>query len=259
MDGEVDLCATSSCHVSFFMSSNVSTSATSMSSIFRDVSMLPPVSHADTLLQMVLDPGPVREVGLFVAALPCHASTRKTEEYVDREAGFPTVKGKWLPWFRSNLRALYAWAVHVCRPAGPNVRDAEAERKKTKKKARAALAGTGLVRRKKVTLAIVGREATVATIQACRPHLCVLWMDNYNKQRFSRNPGVVPSKANRRTAQPGDTNASINGAVFAILPCPGVPAYPSSVAQPSLVSLQTAVSPVVSSIVEARVGLKSRN
>ena len=256
MEGKVDLFITLSSSVSSFISSNMSTATASMSSIFRNVSSLPAVPDAESLLQMVRTPGPVRDMGLFVAGLPCHTSTRKSPSYVDEQIDIPAPMGKWLPRYRDNLWALYVWVVHVCRPAGPNVHDREAERHTTKK-ARPALAGAGIVRRKKQPLGEVAAAATHSTIRECRSHMCVLWMDNYNKQRFSKNPGVVPSQANRRSAQAGDTNASINGAVFAILPCEGVPPNANPVLQPSVVGLQQAVPNVVNSLQQARPRLQA--
>ena len=73
-----------------------------------------------------------------------------------------------------------------------------------------------MVTRKKFTTADVARKAEAATVEACHPHPCVVWMDNYNKQRYSNNPGVVPSKANQRKSAASDSNASINGAVLAV-------------------------------------------
>ena len=128
MEGKVDLFVTSSCSVSSFMSSNMSSAAASMSSVFREVSSLPPVLDAESLLQMVRTPGPLRDMGLFVAGLPCHRSTRKPSTYVDEQIETQAPMGKWLPRYRDNLWALYVWVVHVCRPAGPNVHDGEAER-----------------------------------------------------------------------------------------------------------------------------------
>ena len=82
-----------------------------------------------------------------------------------------------------------------------------------------------------------------------------MWLDNYNKQRFSKNPGVVPSKANRRTAPAGDTNACINGSIMAIVPCPGVPR--ATTVQLSVTTLGREAKSVARDIVDARHGLKS--
>ena len=111
---------------------------------------------------------------------------------------------KWLPRFQANLWAHYTWVVHVYHPRGREVIDRRLDRQTTKRR-RAELAGTGMVSRKKVPTTDEARRAQAATLDACQPHPCVMWLDNYNKQRFSKNPGVVPSKANRRTAPAEDT------------------------------------------------------
>ena len=107
MEGKVDLCITLSWSVSSFIWFNMSTASACMSSIFRDVSCLPPVPDAESLLQMVRNPGPVRDMGLFVAGLPCHTSTRKSPSYVDDQIDTPAPLGKWLPRYGDNLWALY--------------------------------------------------------------------------------------------------------------------------------------------------------
>ena len=161
---------------------------------------------------------------------------------------------KWLPPFQANLWAHYTWVVHLCHPRGREVSDRRLDRQTTKRQ-RGELAGTGMVPRKKVPTTDEARRAEAATLAAGRPHPCVLWLHNYNKQRFSRNPGVVPSKANRRTAQAGDTNACINGSIMAIVPCPGVPR--TTTVQPSVTTLGREAKSVACDIVDARHGLKS--
>ena len=155
---------------------------------------------------------------------------------------------KWLPRFQANLWAHYTWVVHICHPRGREVIDRRLDRQTTKRQ-RAELAGTGMVSQKKVPTTGDARRAEAATLAACQPHPCFMWLDGYNKQRFSKNPSVVPSKANRRTAQAGDTNACINGSIMAIVPCPGVPR--TTIVQPSVTTLGRAAKSVACNIVDA--------
>ena len=164
------------------------------------------VPSATTLIAMATEPGTVRDLALYVAALPCHRDTRKSADFPDSKILRPQPKDKWLPRFRANLWAHYKWVVHVCHPSGREVANAKFHHKTTKRK-RPERAGSGLVTRKQVPSPGEAHRARAATREECRPHPCVLWLDNYNKQRFSKNPGVVPSKANRWTAEVGDTKA----------------------------------------------------
>ena len=236
------------------MAANKDTKPTSVSlELMRRVSNLQ-VDSAAALIALALEPGDVRDFALYVAALPCHRQTRKDGDYMDSKILQAQSNDKWLPRFQANLWAHYTWVVHVCHPRGHEIIDHRLDRQTTKRQ-RAELAGTGMVSRKKVPTTDEARRAEAATLDACRPHPCVLWLDNYNKQRFSKNPGVVPSKANRRTAPAGDTNACINGSIMAIVPCPGVPQ--ATTVQPSVTSLSNGAKTVARNLVDARHALKS--
>ena len=76
-------------------------------------------------------------------------------------------------------------------------------------------------------------------------------MDNYNKQRYSANPGLVPGPRNRRAASAGDTSACINGCVMAILPCRGASPQDTMIRQPSLTSLWKEVTYVTMDFVNS--------
>ena len=81
--------------------------------------------------------------------------------------------------------------MHVCHPSGREVADVQVDCKPTKKQ-RPEMAGTGMVTRKKVPTAAAARRAEAATLDACRTHLCVLWLDNYNKQRYRTRALSMP-------------------------------------------------------------------
>ena len=137
-------------------------------SLFRRVSNLADVSLADALLEMATECGPVRDLALFVATLPCHNETCKGADFMDHKILHPKKHTKWLPRFQANLWACYHLVVHVCYPSGRDVADSQLDRK-TSKKQRPELAGTGMVTRKKVPTAKVARAAVAATLEACRP------------------------------------------------------------------------------------------
>ena len=194
--------------------------------LMQRVSNLPDVPSAAALMAMANEPGTVRDFALYVAALPCHRDIRNSGDYMDSKILRPQPINKWLPCFQTNLWAHHKWVVHACHSSGREVADVQLDCKTTKKQA-PELAGTRLVTWKKVPTADEARKAEAATREECCPHPCVLWLDNHNKQRYSKNPGDVPSNANRRTAEAGNTNECIimhhHGSVMAIVPCPGVP------------------------------------
>ena len=157
---------------------------------------------AAALIAMDTEPGIVRDFALYVFVLPCHRDTRKSGDFMDSKILRPKPNDKWLPRLQPNLWAHYSWAVHVCHPSSCEVADAQLDRKTTKKQ-QPELAGTRLLTRKKVPTADEARKAEAATREECPPLPCVLWLDNYNKPQYSKNPGVVPSKANHRKAKAG--------------------------------------------------------
>ena len=131
------------------MAANKETKPTSVSlELMRRVSNLQ-VDSAAALIALALEPGDVRDFALYVAALPCHRQTRKDGDYMDSKILEAQPKDKWLPRFQANLWAHYTWVVHVCHPSGLQVIDHRLDRRTTKRQ-RGELAGTGMVSRKKV-------------------------------------------------------------------------------------------------------------
>jgi hypothetical protein len=103
---------------------------------------------------------------------------------------------------------------------GPSVRD--------------MLVGSGLTRQRKPLRMKLRQRATKLEAEAIGNGVCVVWMDNYNRQRSSKNPGV------RR-------NQSINGTAIAKLPIK-VGANPWT-SQPSIKDMFLKVDATASGIV----------
>ena len=77
----------------------------------------------------------------------------------------------------------------------------------TTKRNRNVLAGTGMVRRRREPVKKRVDRALLRLQDALKNNVAVVWVDNFNKQRYHKNPD-----------KPQD--ASINGTVFAVTPQP---------------------------------------
>ena len=121
---------------------------------------------------------------MFVAQLPVRYDARWSEAEVLQEIRFPTKQGKWRPRFVANVWGHYKWMMHVMYPrGGPTVVDATLNWKTTKSE-RDPMSGTRMCHTTKIPYAKQGKGAAKETIQACKNNLCVLWMNNYNIQRY---------------------------------------------------------------------------
>ena len=64
-------------------------------------------------------------------------------------------------------------------------------------------AGTGMVRRRRLPMANQVRQAKAAVDAALKDRVPVVWLDNFNRQRYSRNPNKAHDQC-------------INGSVLAV-------------------------------------------
>jgi hypothetical protein len=159
-------------------------------------------ADGDALLRDAASGGPATHYVDHLLQLRARADNRKTLEEL-RLALDPVGTGPhWLKRFRSA-----AWLIYITEkelvssgsaPApdfvvevGPSVRD--------------MLVGSGLPRQRKPLRMKLRQRAAKLEAEAIGNGVCVVWMDNYNRQRYSKNPGV------RR-------NQSINGTAIAKLP-----------------------------------------
>ena len=106
---------------------------------------------------------------------------------------------------------------------------------------RTALSGTGLVRPRKVNRAQLAAHMRAIILSRVRNFDIVVWMDNFNKQRYSRNPNE-------------DRDRSINGTVTAVLQLPRLSLRP--LPYPSLKELVTRIQPLSIVLVAVMDGIR---
>lgn len=111
---------------------------------------------------------------------------------------------RWVPVALSGLWILYSTERNMWKSA--NVEDVTEFAQSTRTQ-RAALAGLGWVTRRPVALSKRAAKLRDAALKDAAGITYVLWMDNYNKFRYSRNPNE-------------DRDACVNATVMSILPMP---------------------------------------
>ena len=106
----------------------------------------------------------------------------------------------WLKKFSQTLWILYCAESELC---DHRVVIDEGGLETTTKAQRKVLAGTGLVRARRETVKKRVERARKRLEEALKNKIAVVWIDNFNKQRFNKNPDKLQ-------------NACINGTVFAV-------------------------------------------
>ena len=189
----------------------------------------------DSLLQAAVDGrGQAADFCLFVMQLRNNEGSRRTRTLTTLRSDYNKVGNRWVGPLKMQMWSLYACLRILVTPDHPAPYDDVLSN--VTKEQRHALSGTGLVRprkenRKKV--AALMRSQIDATV-----HLkdVVIWLDNFNKKRFSRNPNENRDKC-------------INGTVFAILTLPFLNILPRP--YPSLKNVLLAVNTTIILLPEA--------
>lgn len=163
-------------------------------------------SGEDIVLDSKCNPDSRRYVCMALALRKHHQRRHTLEEaYKAIDAG----GARWLTCFLESLWLLYcterALVIHE-----PIVEDSTL--RQTTSRQRSMFAGTSLVRRRKEPIRNLAGRALVSLIRACRDGCPVVWLDNFNKHKFSPNPNEPRDK-------------SVNGTILALTTASDVSGY----------------------------------
>lgn len=166
-------------------------------------------SHKFTSVEDLLDASadPDNDAHTYVnmaLQLRFKAANRKTIEQLHELRRVGATDDHWVKKFAASLWMLYSVERELCMHVP--VKDERGFEMMTKRQ-RQMMSGTGVVRKRREPLKKQAKVARTAIREALRGKLAIIWMDNFNKQRYSKNPNE-------------DRNACINGTVFATTPQP---------------------------------------
>ena len=98
---------------------------------------------------------------------------------------------RWLTTFSSSLWMLYRSEKELC--VQSKVADEPTDLHTMTKEQRKHFAGTGMLRRRKLPMKLRVKKAKAAIDSAMKDKLPVVWIDNFNRQRYARNPTTSAS------------------------------------------------------------------
>ena len=160
-------------------------------------------TSVDELLDDAEEDGPARTYVAMALGLRRKAANRKTIDELIRLRRV-VAGNNWLKKFSQTLWIVYNAERELC---DHRVVIDESGMESTTKRQRNVLAGTGLVRARREPMEKRVDRAKLRLQETLKGKIAVVWMDNFNKQRFTKNPDHVK-------------NACVNGTVFAVTPQP---------------------------------------